>query len=134
VRGYHQNRHNQNAKKHWVNRMKVNSRFAARALLLLWGAAAPALAGTANCPTCSDRSLLWVIIPTYYITYSPPIKVCQDPSTSDLECLTSSQYTASYTYYIHIYDEDTHEWVVSGPWNGTYEPCWNDDTECWRPG
>jgi hypothetical protein len=123
---------NMNAKEQKVIHMKSNSHSAACAVLLLWGAAIAGLAGTANCPTCSDKLFQWVINPTHYLTYDSPHLFCQDPPKSDFECLTSSEYTAPETYYHHIWDEVQHEWDTFGPWHANYNPCFNDDTECWR--
>ena len=91
---------------------------------------APASAGTANCPTCREVSEVWRS-PTYYITYDPARLLCVEPYDKDWDCRTSPQYVQHGGFTIHIWDPEEQEWItITG--DGNYNPCWTDDTECWR--
>jgi hypothetical protein len=82
-------------------------------------------AGTGNCPTCRAVDLQ-IVSPNLQYYYDPSAMLCVEPFTSDSECLTSSLYEATINRMAHFYG-------VWGPWEPwTYNPCYTNDTECWR--
>lgn len=94
---------------------------------------APLIMASANCPTC--QGITWEIEAVgHKYEYSPQKMVCDDPNTSEWECLTASFYTVTiqqreWIWSFGLWPEPAH-WDI-GDWvDHTYEPCFTDDTAC----
>ena len=91
----------------------------------------PLIALAATCPTCNwkDQDSCGTCC---IVTYSPTLKECGSPSTSQLECLTDGAPT-TITWAKYTDSQSRNPCVYSYAGGGTFDSnqCFNDDTMCY---